>query len=62
MTMEQEFYAYYKTLPIQDLDRRLSLIKTQLLPAVQNKRAQVQQFYADALEALQQARAEREAS
>jgi hypothetical protein len=62
MTTPQEFYAYYKTLPTPDLERRLTLIRRQILPAIQNNRTQVQQFYADALAALQKARAEREAS
>lgn len=62
MTTRQAFYAYYKTLPTPDLERRLGLITGQILPAIQDKRAQVRQFYADALAALQQARAEREGS
>ena len=61
MTTQQEFYTYYKTLPVSDLERP-SLIKWQILPVVQDKRTQIQQFYADALVALQQARAERAAS
>jgi len=61
MRTRQEFYAYYKILPTLDMKRQLALIKWQVLPVFQDRRIQVQQFDAGTLEALQQARAEREA-